>query len=65
MDDAPLPRKCETPGCECDGTLTISPRCHLGAPLDAVLTADVLSLTCAVCNEVAVRFRVTGVVEGM
>ena len=61
MSDAPneLPHECED--CGDDGSLYLSPRCHVGMPTFCVLTGDILTLECAVCGAIVSRLVVAPV----
>jgi len=56
-----LPHRCEVCGDDC--TIYLSPACHAGMPVFCVLTGDVLTLECAECRQLVVRFRVAGMIE--
>jgi hypothetical protein len=47
-------------GCGDDGSLYLHSRCHPGVPTWAVLSGDVLTVECAQCEKVVVRFKVQG-----
>lgn len=49
--------KCNTPGCNCGGPLTLHSRCHTSAPTWAVLDGDVLTITCSVCESVITTLK--------
>lgn len=57
-----MPMSREIPRCEeCgdDGSLYLHGRCHPEAPTWSILTGDVLTIECAQCKKVIVRFYVT------
>jgi hypothetical protein len=45
--------------CGDDGTVVLHGRCHINSPTWAKLSGDVLTIECAECERVIVRFRVT------
>jgi len=50
------PHHCEE--CGSDGSLYLHSRCHTTVPTWAVLSGDILTIECALCKKVIVRFRV-------
>jgi hypothetical protein len=47
-------------GCGDEGSLYLHSRCHIQSPTWAVLSGDVLTIKCAECEAVVVRFRIVG-----
>lgn len=56
-----LPHHCEE--CGDDGTLYLSPRCHVGSPVFCYLTGDVLTIECAMCRRIVGRLNILGIVD--
>lgn len=61
MDMDGLDRHCES--CGDDGSLYLHSRCHPDKPTWAVLSGDVLTVECAECEAVIVRFHISGIVN--
>lgn len=59
----PLPKCCDE--CACDGAIVLASRCHTGAGVFAVLTGNVLTLQCAICEALVTRLEVTCQLKGM
>jgi hypothetical protein len=53
----PLPEKCSC--CDDDGPIVLASHCHTGAGVFAVLTGNILTLVCSVCEQVVTRLEVT------
>lgn len=58
---AELTHHCEV--CGDEGTVYLSPRCHLGMPVFCLLTGDVLTIECAICRRLVGRLQVSGIVN--
>jgi hypothetical protein len=63
IERMPLPKCCAE--CGCDGAIVLSPGCHIGEPVNAVLTGNILTLECSVCKTVCSRLEVTCELKGI
>jgi uncharacterized low-complexity protein len=54
--------KCGCGKCGSDESLYIHSKCHTGTPTWAVISGDTITIECAECGTVIVRFRVSGIV---
>ncbi len=53
------PMRCATPGCDCDGTLVLSPRCHPRAGVKALYHKDgFIQLSCNHCGQLIENIEV-------